>query len=341
MLRKLEEDAKEELVPEKMVEKEVALQTYKNFVRPGGRTQHPKPRDAVLEILCPPNLELDHHNWSCVLRRCLNCPSFPVPEVESMTGHDAPVINFHHYVPFTKCSKHGSLTLRAKECERCENTQEGGKKGKIQTRKELTLLCRPIGVFIADFYLVALEKYAYHSPHVKILSKQETQCGSTRMKAFLSRPGSIKTIRDYAERLLATFNLEIQSSHFGNGRSLSMEGSTVQFFPASELEKYRQGVEEIIVSMESHSHFSDDSRQDASTTYEHVNRLFKELFQRKILTRGSVVFTDTDGCCKQYRCGTSIYLNSLLSSEHGVVIDQAIGAPGHGKRCRRWHKRYR
>jgi hypothetical protein len=40
--------------------------------------------------------------------------------------------------------------------------------------------------------------------------------------------GSVKMRRDYAKRLSATFNLEIPSEHFGNGRSLSIEGSTVE-----------------------------------------------------------------------------------------------------------------
>jgi hypothetical protein len=82
MLRKLEQEAKDELVSEKITEKEEAFKTYKNFVQPEGRTQHPKPRDAVLEILCPPNLELDHHSWSCVLRCCLNCPFSLYPKLK-------------------------------------------------------------------------------------------------------------------------------------------------------------------------------------------------------------------------------------------------------------------
>jgi hypothetical protein len=69
-------------------------------------------------------------------------------------------------------------------------------KGKIQTRKELTLLCQPIGIFHRDYYLPALERYAYHSPHVKILSKQEEQCGDMRRQNFVSKPGNMKTIRD-------------------------------------------------------------------------------------------------------------------------------------------------
>jgi hypothetical protein len=140
-----------------------------------------------------------------------------------------------------------------------------------------------------------------------------------RDKAFHNNSGSIKTIRDYAEYLLVKFNLEIQSSHFGNGRSLSMEGSTVQFYPPAELENYEKGlvrIEEINTVLESHSHFTDNSRQDASTTYEHIDRLIHQLLDRKV---------------RKHRCGNSIYINLLLSSVHGIVIDQATGAPGHGK----------
>jgi hypothetical protein len=98
------------------------------------------------------------------------------------------------------------------------------------------------------------------------------------MKNFVRTPGCIKTIRDYAERLLANFNLEIQSSHVGNGCSLSMEGSTVQFYLQTEIERYNKGektLDNISPIMQSHSHFSDDSRQDASTTFENTSKLFE------------------------------------------------------------------
>jgi hypothetical protein len=49
-----------------------------------------------------------------------------------------------------------------------------------------------------------------------------------RQKAFQNEIGCVSTSRDYAERLPFKFNLEIQSEHFGNGRSLSIEGSTVE-----------------------------------------------------------------------------------------------------------------
>lgn len=43
------------------------------------------------------------------------------------------------------------------------------------------------------------------------------------------------------------------------------------------------------------------------------------------------MFENTDGCTKQYRCGTACFLLSLLAFTHQIVIDRAIGAPGHGK----------
>eukprot|EP00957_Ditylum_brightwellii_P085039 6466309-Ditylum_brightwellii.AAC.1 len=41
--------------------------------------------------------------------------------------------------------------------------------------------------------------------------------------------------------------------------------------------------------------------------------------------------TDTDGCSKQYRSDSSLYIISAISAKYGVVIDLIAGAPGHGK----------
>eukprot|EP00957_Ditylum_brightwellii_P184269 14035330-Ditylum_brightwellii.AAC.1 len=40
---------------------------------------------------------------------------------------------------------------------------------------------------------------------------------------------------------------------------------------------------------------------------------------------------DTYGCSKQYRSTSSLYLISTISIKYDIVIDHAIGAPGHGK----------
>ena len=80
---------------------------------------------------------------------------------------------------------------------------------------------KPIGTFIEEYYIPALRKYATHQNFVAILSKRVT--GEKRLRAFESEPHNLKTRRDYAEQLAAKFALEIQSEHFGNGRTLSMD----------------------------------------------------------------------------------------------------------------------
>jgi hypothetical protein len=50
---------------------------------------------------------------------------------------------------------------------------------------------------------------------VIILGKKH--CGEMISKAFKNIPGAVKIRRDYAERLSAAFDLEIQSEHLGTG----------------------------------------------------------------------------------------------------------------------------
>ena len=127
------------------------------------------------------------------------------------------------------------------------------------TLKELS-----IGSFIKMYYLPALEKFLYHMFYVQVLSKNI--CGKMRSERCLSIPGDTLSVRDYAGRLSTHFNLEVQSNHFGNSRSLSIEGNNLQYIDEDH-EK----------NSEFHSHPSDDSRQDASTTHAHMTSMLNEL----------------------------------------------------------------
>ena len=205
------------------------------------------------------------------------------------------------------------------------------KPAKIRSRKELTEKCEAIGTFMNDYYVPALRKLAYHRPHTRILGKDH--CGALRLAAYKRKP-SVRTRRDYAERLAAAFSLEIQSDHFGNGRSLSMEGSAVETFCKAAVDAWRNGVwqmDEAQLKMVFHSHFSDDSRQDAATTHAHMTVLLKQLKEIGELCAGMTLWDYTDGCMKQYRCGTALYLLSVLATTFGITTSRAIGAPGHGK----------
>ena len=46
--------------------------------------------------------------------------------------------------------------------------------------------------------------------------------------------GEVWTHRDFSERLTFKFNKEAQLEHFGGGRTVSLEGVAVEFFPVGQ-----------------------------------------------------------------------------------------------------------
>ena len=76
---------------------------------------------------------------------------------------------------------------------------------------------------------------------------------------------------------------------------------------------------------------SDDSEQDASTTYEHSKHII-ELFQnRKVFFDDMcTIWENTDGREEQYRCTTALYSSSMLAHSYNIIIDHGVGAPVHG-----------
>ena len=141
-----------------------------------------------------------------------------------------------------------------------------------------------------------------------------------RSERCLFIPVDILSVRDYAERLSAHLNLEVQSDHFGNGRSLSIEGNNLQYIDEDHEEH-----------SEFHSHLSDDSRQDSSTSHSHMTSMLNELKQFHKLKPKCTIWESTDSWCKQYRCGASLSFLSLLSSNFKINSDRMIGVPGHSK----------
>ena len=129
--------------------------------------------------------------------------------------------------------------------------------------------------------------------------------------------------------------MEIQSERFGHSRILSIEGPSVYHHDPKEVELYVKGYaksENPDINMQFHSHFSDDSDQNASTTHAHMNILVHHLMhERKSLTPGGLMLDTTDECGKQYRCVTALYLLSVLASKFNIIIDRVVGAPYHGK----------
>ena len=137
---------------------------------------------------------------------------------------------------------------------------------------------------------------------------------------FKAAACDIMTRRDCAKQLSAKFNKEIQSDHFGQGTTLSMEGCFVEYLENGE------------VLAHFHSHMADKSNQDAASTHAHMQVLLKLLARQKKIRSGcSTIWEHTDGCTKQYRCAKALHLLSYLATEFDITIDRQIDAPGHGK----------
>jgi hypothetical protein len=130
-------------------------QTYIDTVLPCGDCWHEKPRHVIKEIQCA---SCGYPHWRCVLQRCAVCPEFQVPNLETHVDEHAKMIKFHSYCKATKCSDHGDHPLNANHCDGCNLLKETSKKGRVRSQKYLTLLTRPIGIFMEDFYIPLLKK---------------------------------------------------------------------------------------------------------------------------------------------------------------------------------------
>ena len=150
---------------------------------------------------------------------------------------------------------------------------------------------------MTDYYLPMMEKCTFHIPHVKMLSGKE--CGAMRQAAHMKTPYSFATGHDFTERLTPNYDFEIQGDHFNKDRSLSMEGYGVSIFDRDKLVDFDSGsitLEQLQKSIrkEYHSFFSDDSKQDAVTTHDNMEKLFKKLLERGVIRKGSINWDSTD-----------------------------------------------
>jgi hypothetical protein len=81
---------------------------------------------------------------------------------------------------------------------------------------------------------------------------------------------SIRTIQDFAKALKIEFIKELRKEHFGGCVSLHIEGSSLHMFTEALCATCERGeitVDELEVIMETHSHFSDCSRQDTHVLF--------------------------------------------------------------------------
>jgi hypothetical protein len=263
-------------------EAQLELNNYRNKVKPNGEHRFPNAKDAMFCCLCsPPDEEYQSlHKLDCVLGECESCPGYDRPPEELEMDND---ISFHWYDTLPSCSIHNMLPkyptevegvtlVQTKSCRACDLEQERDKKyvrGGFYKRKYLTKKKVPFQIFYKEYYLKQLKKYTYHRFLKIILCKSNTE--DIRLERL--RPGEAIGSRDYAERLLMKFHLEIQSEHFGAGRDLSIEGNVVKNFPVGANQ----------TKTHFYSFLKDSKIQNAATTDKHMDRLIKILKKRTYL----------------------------------------------------------
>ena len=317
----------------KDVNNKLSLDQYRSQVMKKDGHIYPHPRDVLPAITCKYVSEFNLPKWSCVMGRCDMCPDIVLPEFESdpNNNHD---ISFGDYRYILKCKVHGVLEADASECQKCvQNVQKGtmDREERMSRRKEITLLTTSIYDFHQKVYIPYMKRYKYHMALVSLLSKNH--CKKMRSNAFRQHRSWFLTEMDYAERLAKQLNGEIQSDHFGDNATLSIEGCTLQYHTVVNSDS--GNLNNSSINLDFHSHFADYSRQDAATTFDHMNAMFRNHVERHgvngLLPKQCVMLDHTDGCAKQYRSANALYLLNVFSMSHQIIVDRAICAPGHGK----------
>ena len=121
-----------------------------------------------------------------------------------------------------------------------------------------------ISDFNTSFYIVAIQKLAFHLQHVRILGKNN--CGEIRRTAFKRRElfQDVLFCHDYAERAAAIFANKIKYEYNGGNRSVSIEGIALEHFSAIP----HADINSTTPSRPCHALFH-NIKQDAATTTAH------------------------------------------------------------------------
>ena len=156
---------------------------------PHGNHIYAKASDMANATTCTyPRSEYALPHWKCVLRCCADCTFINIPDQETTKKHDetTPSIRFHIYHITGRCPTHGRISFKDKIiCYMCKQEFLPDKSTKIYTRKELVMMDTTISNFHTSFYIPAIQKLAFHLPHVRILGTNH--CGELRRTAFKRR----------------------------------------------------------------------------------------------------------------------------------------------------------
>ena len=85
------------------------------------------------------------------------------------------------------------------------------------------------------------------------------------------------------------------------------------------------------MKMDFNPYFSDESTQNAATTYENIKKFVNWMYENNLFTKDGIIYYTTYRCSKQYRCSNEMWLLSILEFANRVIIDRCINDLVHGR----------
>ena len=137
--------------------------------------------------------------------------------------------------------------------------------------------------FHAGLYIKEIQKLEFHISHVQILGTKH--CADSCRTEFKLRKLSQNMLcrRDYAERVFASFDHQIQLKYYSGNIYISIEVIALQHFSALPQTEINPSTKLCPRHAVFCSFLSDDSKQDAATPTAHIKDLIQLLKERKLL----------------------------------------------------------
>ena len=80
--------------------------------------------------------------------------------------------------------------------------------------------------------------------------------------------------------------------------------------------------------MHFHSHFSDDSAQNAVTTFQNMKNFIHCMYKNNLFIKDNVIYDTIYGCINIYICANSMWLLYVLEFTNRGIIDIFSNATG-------------
>jgi hypothetical protein len=126
---------------------------------------------------------------------------------------------------------------------------------------------------------------------------------------------SLSFVADYTDRVKCAYDRSTQSGELGGAqKNIGMEGFLYAIYnhDKGKVEWHWMG------------YLSDEKQQDARTSFANTRKFVEMMQRQKYLPEGATLWVQSDGCGKQYKCGTTVETYSLIAHSYKLQVDYFI-----------------